>query len=200
VDGTGNGLGDVSALLNGTLIQTAEWLTVAWQPFDLVNQAFPAASGYVQVIGLTADSIVEATDVLASAVPGPGFACPIPNSMQMPPAAHVSGLFVFNNPGQGNTVTLINPSTGKYLYIYNVNILTGTMVPNADGNLAPVGGVAGDLFAYYNPGNANLNTNVVFNFNGMRMNPNGLQWRQSGNAAANSVVYAINTSHRFMPF
>lgn len=200
VDGTGNGLGDVTALMNGTLIQTGEYLTASWQPFDLINTAFPVASGYLQIIGLVADTITEATNALASAVPGPGFSSAIPNSMQMPPAGHVSGLFIFQNPGPGNTVTLINPSTGKYLYIYNVNILTGTSVPNADGNLQPVSGVAGDLFAYYNPGSTNLNTNVVWNFNGLRMNPNGLQWRQNGSAAANSVAYAVNTTHRFMPF
>lgn len=198
VDGTGNGLGDVTALMNGTLIQTGEYLTASWQPFDLVNTAFPTAQGYLQIIGLTADSITEATGALATAAPGPGFGCPIPNSMQMPPAGHVSSLFIFNNPGQGNTVVLINPSSNRYLYIYNVNILAASTVANADGNLEPVNGVAGDLFAYFNP--SSTISNIVWDFHGLRMNPNGLQWRQQGNAPANSMNYSVNTTHRFMPF
>lgn len=200
VDGTGNGLGDVTALLNGTLIQNGEFLTAAWQPLDLVNTAFPTASGYMQIVGLVADTITEATAALATAAPGPGFGSPIPNSMQMPPAGHISGTFIFQNPGLNNTVTLINPSTGKYLYIYNVHQLASQVVPNLTGYLQPVNGVAGDTFAFFDTASSNLDVPVVWDYHGLRMNPNGLQWFQQGTAAASSSSIVVGTTHRFMPF
>ena len=200
VDGTGHGLGDVTAVMNGTLVQTGEYLTVAWQPLDLVNVSYPTTSGYVQVIGLTCDTITEATAALASAAPGPGFTSPIPNDMEMPQAGHVSGTFIFQNPGLNNTVTLINPSTGKYLYIYNVQTLISATVPNLTGYLQPVNGVAGDTFAFYDAASSNLNVPMIWNYNGLRMNPNGLQWFQQGTAAASSSAVVIGTTHRFMPF
>ena len=200
VDGTGNGLGDVTALMNGTLVQTGEYLTVAWQPMDLVNVSFPAATGYMQVIGLTADTIAEATAALATAAPGPGFRTPIPSSMNMPPAGHVSSSFIFSNPGQNNNVVLINPSTGKYLYIYNVNILASAVTPNLTGYLQPINGVGGDTFAFYDAATSNLNTEVVWNYHGLRMNPNGLQWVQQGTAGAGAATVVVGTTHRFMPF
>lgn len=200
VDGTGNGLGDVTSRMNGTLVQTAEYLTVAWQPLDLVNQAFPSSSGYLQIIGLTADTISEATVALATATPGPGFAAPIPNPMQMPSAGHVSSTFIFQNPGPSNTVTLINPSTGKYLYLYNVQTLVSAITANLTGYLQPVNGIAGDTFSFYDAASASLNTTVVWNYNGMRMNPNGLQWFQQGSAPLGVASVVVNTTQRFMPF
>lgn len=200
VDGTGNGLGDVTTLLNGSLIQTGEYITAAWQNLDLVGQTFAGVTGYLQLLGLTTDSITEATDALATAAPGPGFVSPIPNPLQMPPAAQDTGLFIFQNPGPNNAVVLLNPAVPYSLYIYSVTTLVSATVPNLSGYLQPVNSTITQNFAFYDAATASLNTEVVWDFHGMRTYPGGLQWFQNGTAAAGSATVVVGTSHRFLPF
>lgn len=198
VDGTGNGLGDVTAVMNGTLIQTGEYLTAQWSPLDLVNTTFPTTSGYLEIIGMTADTIIEATAALATASPGAGFVEPIPSAMRMPPAPNDGSVFQFNNPGQNNSVILLNPGTGTYLYLYSIEVYPFQTGTGAEGRFEPVGSTNATAIAFINP--FSYIGPMYVQFYGMRMQPNGLQFTQSGNAAANIVTYGTAVTHRFMPF
>lgn len=197
VDGTGCGSGDVTSVLNGTLIQTGEYLTADWNILDLGTHHTPLnnGTGYMQVVGLTADSIAEVTDILATAAPGPRFQTPLPNTMQIPQAPSAGAVAIFNNPGQGNSVQLYSANP---LYIYTVSILTNGVLVNGDGALQPSATDNTWQFAYYNPGNAGNDTPLIWDFHGMRLDLGGLWWVQKGNGAVNSIAYAINFTYRAM--
>lgn len=197
VDGTANGTGDVTGIMNGTLIQPGEFLTADWAPLDLQNPAFPSQSGYLQVLGLSADTITEATAALASAVPGPSFQSELPSPMHMPPAANTGGTFIFANPGQNNTVLLINPATGDYLYVYSLEIVPYQSGSGAEGIFTPIG-AASTSIGFVNPVSYMGPTYV--RLDGFKMQPNGLQFYQTGNAAPNLLSYSATSTHRFMAF
>lgn len=197
VDGTSSGAGDVTSILNGTLIQTGEYLTADWNVLDFgQNHApIPGATAYMQIIGLTADTITEVTAVLAGAQPGPRFQTPLPNLLNTPPAPSGGVLNIFNNPGQNNVVQLFaaNP-----FYLYNVTILTGTTLINGDGVLQASPTDTFWRWAYFNPGNNNNDQAQTWDFHGMKLTLGGLWWVQTGSAAINSTAYAIDIAYRAM--
>lgn len=197
VDGTSVGAGDVTSILNGTLIQTGEVLTANWNVLDLdLNHTSPSgATAYLQVIGLTADSITEVTAVLGVAQPGPGFRFPLPSLVNIPAAPSSGVKSIFNNPGQGNSVQLYGAST---LYLYTVSILTGTTLINGDGVLQASPTDNFWQWAYFNPGNNNNDMAQTWDFHGMKLTLGGLWWVQTGSAAANGTAYAVAFSYRAM--
>lgn len=197
VDGTCTGAGDVTSVLNGTLIQSGEYLTADWNvlDLDLNHSAIAGATAYMQIIGLTADTISEVTDVLAVSQPGPRFQNPLPSLVNIPPAPSGGSLNIFNNPGQNNTVQLFAASN---LYIYTVSILTGTNLINGDGVLQASPTDTFWRWAYFNPGNNNNDQAQTWDFHGMKLTLGGLWWVQTGSAAINSTAYAIDISYRAM--
>lgn len=196
VDGTSSGAGDITSILNGTLIQSGEFLTAYWNVLDLnQNHTAPTAGAtcYLQVIGLTTDSITEVTEVLATAQPGSGFRVPLVSLLNIPPAPSQGLLTVFNNPGQGNSVQLL---AANDIYLYSVGILTGTTLVNGDGSLQASPTDDFWRWAYFNPGNNNNDQAQTFYFNGMKLTLGGLWWKQGGSAAANGTAYALNIAYR----
>lgn len=198
VDGTGNGAGDVTAVMNGTLILPGEYLTVDWNILDLGDSmtADPTGLAFFQIIGLTTDDLAEATATIAYATPGPGFKTPLPNIMEVPPAPSFSSYQLFLNPGQNNSIQQIiaNP-----LYVYNVSMFTETVLANADAFLRPSNANLNFFkFSYYDPRSAGLAVPVHWNFHGMKLTTGGIDFVQAGTAAANSIVYALEIAWRGM--
>lgn len=197
VDGTANGIGDVTSVLNGTLIQPGEYLTARWDPIDLFHSTINA-SGYLQIVGLTADTITEATSALATAVPGPGFTAPLSYPMHMPVSANDSALFQFMNPGPGGSVILLSGSTGAYLYVYSLFLKFYPAVAAVNGYFSSDAAPFTFPIAYVDP-YADTGP-YTFYYHGVRMIPNGLVYFQSGTGAANQMTFSVVTQHRFMLF
>lgn len=197
IDGTSSGLGDVTSILNGTLIQNGEFLTANWNVLDLDQNHTPAsgATAYMQIIGLTADTITEVTEVLGTAQPGPRFSTPLVDLLNVPPAPSEGTLRIFTNPGQNNTVQLIAATP---LYLYNVSILTSATLVNGDGVLQASPTDNTWRWAYFNPGISGNDVPQTWDFHGMKLSLGGLWWLQTGNAASGAVSYAIDFAYRAM--
>lgn len=203
VDATANGIGDVTGILNGTLIQPGEYITARWRPFDATSNLFPAPTeGYLSVLGLATDTLSEATAALATAVPGPGFLSELQSPMRIPPAPAFGVRNTFMNPGQNNVVQLHVTNGIDYLYsIEAVPYQTG--VAGAEGYFSPNGVTTMQIgfinpFAYAGP--------VYLQFHGMQMPPanptagSGVQFVQSGNAAINAMSYSVTITFRVLFF
>lgn len=206
VDSTVNTFtGDVTSILNGTVLQPGEWLTAVTSTLNL--DTWTQGLVYLEFDGLTTGDIVEASQFVASSVPGLPFRGQLAYPMAMPPMADRVNLYRFNNPGSGNTVNLIADvsATGspENLFIYQVSMLAFASVAGADGALSPIPPVAFpltvvDQFMYYNPVNTSTAQPVFQDYRGLQMLPGGLQWIQLGSAAANAVEFAIDVAFRFM--
>ena len=197
VDGTSNGACDVTSVLNGTLIQPGEYLTADWNVLDL-NQQHSTPSGataYMQIVGLTADTITEVTAVLAMAAPGPRFLNALPSLVNIPPAPTQGLVTGFNNPGLNNTVQLIaaNP-----IYLYNVSMLSGTTAANTQGVIQASPTDTFWQWAYFNPASTTTDEPQTWDFHGMKLTLGGLWWVQIGSAAANTVAYVASAAYRAM--
>jgi hypothetical protein len=193
VDGTSNISGDVTGIMNGTLIQPGEAITALWTKMDLDEPA-QLFGTYLQILGVSCDNITEATALIATASPGPGFTSPLPNPNRPLPAGGSGLLTVFNNPGPGNSVVLLSASTGQLnQYIYNVTIIPGALTANMDGSLQTVAGA--NNIAYVNAGIEAGPS--IWNFNGFKMTgAGGLQFHQTGSAAANAGAWAVDVVYR----
>jgi hypothetical protein len=208
VDATINTFGgDVTAVLNGTMLQPGEWLTAITTTLNL--DVWTQGLVYLEVDGLTTGDISEAAQLVVNSVPGNAFRGQLAYPNAMPPMADRSLISTFFNPGLNNTVNLIaNPASStpspQNLFIYNASILAFGTAAGTDGNLQPIPptsppGVLVDGFLYYFPNTANLDTDFEQNFHGMQMMPGGLQWFQRGSAAANTVGFGVGVTYRFMP-
>ena len=205
--------GDVTAILNGTMLQPGEWITAITTTLNSVSHASDSWSAglvYLEVDGLTTDSFSEAANLVVASAPGPAFRGQLAYPMAMPPMGDRSVEQAFFNPGQNNAVHIIASAaatgSSQNLFIYNVTIeaFTSPAVINADGVFEPIPpisppGVNVDPFMYYNPYSANASIPFGQEFHGMEMLPGGLQWFQLGNAAANSVAYGVSVTFRDMP-
>lgn len=204
VDATVNTVtGDVTSVLNGTMLQPGEWITAVTSALNL--DTWTQGLVYLELDGLTTDSIDEAAQLVASSVPGPAFRGQIAYPMALPPMPDRSGVHVFFNPGQNNAVNLIASVPNSNLFIYNISIvgLTTPTVPGGDGAFQPnpptsPPGVLTDQFGYYDPYTANASIDFEQDYHGYQMLPGGLQWFQIGPATANTLAYGTSVASRFM--
>lgn len=201
VDSTVNTVtGDVTAILNGTMLQPGEWLTAITSTLN--NDVWTQGLVYLELDGLTSDNIAEAAQLIVSSVPGLPFQGQLSYPTVMPPMPDRSVLAVFNNPGQTNTVNILGSPPNTNLFIYNVSTF-GQNVAFTDGALQPIPpvsppGVLTDRFNYYNPGTANAAINYAQEYHGYQMLPSGLQWVQTGSAAVNTGSLGLSVTYRFM--
>jgi hypothetical protein len=195
--------GDVTAILNGTMLQPGEWLTAITRTLNL--DVWTQGLVYLEFDGLTTGDLIEATQYLANTTPGQSFRGQLAYPMAMPPMPDRTFESVFFNPGQNNTINLFGLSTGPNLFIYNVSMegLTTPAVTGADSALQPIPptsppGVIVDKFAYYDPYTANASISFAQDYHGYQMLPGGVQFIQIGPAAVNTSAFAVNIGYRFM--
>lgn len=197
--------GDVTAILNGTILQPGEWITVITSSLNL--DTWTQGLVYLEVDGLTTGDANEAAQTTISSVPGLPFQGRLYYPLTMPPMADRSNTYNFSNPGLNNTVNLIGSPTNTNLFIYQVSIIAlnnaGGAATNTSSELQPIPptsppGVITDPFMYYEPGTSNSAINFAQDFRGMQMLPGGLQYRQLGSAAPNTGTIGMQVTYRFM--
>lgn len=199
VDRTGRGTSDVTGLLNGSLIQPGEVITGIWNTQDR-QHFWQAGQAYLDLVGLTVDTMEEATGILTISQPGEPFSAQISNPMKLPDTGQYTQFSTFNNPGPNGVVNIFNVNDPTLsLYIYDVEIMADATVANASGVLQSGNVAFGQMdFMYYNPLSASADIPLIHNFRGLQMLPTGISFAQVGSAAANSVVYRVLITYRLM--
>lgn len=137
VDSTVNAVtGDVTAILNSTVLQPNDWITAITTSLNL--DIWTQGLIYLEVDGLSTDTITEAAQYVISSVPGRAFQGQLSYPMAMPPMPDRTLVSIFSNPGPNNTVNLVGSPVGTNLFVYNVSIIITAALGGMDGALQPI--------------------------------------------------------------
>lgn len=196
VDSTSNGAGDVTGLLNGTLIQPGEIVTAVWNPLDTGGSISNPGIAYLEIIGVSTDTITEATAQLANTSPGSPFRSALESASNLPPAAHNGISQTFSNPGQNNSVNIFIADPAAKTYLYALESQPFQTFTGAEGDYNFGSGSRTDIqvmfvnpFSFLGP--------TIMEYHGLAGIPNdAFRFTQRGNAAINSMSYNVTVLWR----
>lgn len=189
--------GDITAIMNGVLIQPGEYVTARWTRQD--QSQIPNISGaiaYMELIGLTSDTLNDVAELTAASVPGARFYGQPPNKTFPPPAANLGTAFNFNNPGQNSTVQIVTNVFPGSVYFYELSFEATSTAPQCLGTFS--------TNDYYGPQYLASDLAIpqsprIFEFNGLRSSGGGLVYKQLGPTGINVFTYSGAVTYR-LPF
>jgi len=179
IDVTGNGFADVSGVISGYTLQYGDTISAVWIG---VAQGTQCTMEIVGMSSDTAPSFGDSTPLLM----GPNFR----HEINEPDITVNAVPFSFLNPGQNNSAIILDPagsSAGVTTYLMELNWTWSVAIASNGGGdfIDGINQVIAHDFA-------NITNTRSINFRGglnneaLRLGNNGLLWKQTGTAAANT--------------
>lgn len=185
LDVTGNGFADVSGVISGYTLQYGETISAVWIGVAAGTQCT------MEVVGMSSDSPPSFGDSTPLMM-GPSFR----HEIQEPDVTVNAVPFSFLNPGQNSSVTILDPaasSSGVITYLMELDWVWSSTIANGGGDFVDNGSnvITHDMANVPYPRSINFRSGL--NNGALRLSGNGLFWKQTGTAAANSAR-AIGTA------
>lgn len=179
IDVTGNGFADVSGVISGYTLQYGDTISAVWIGVAQGTQCT------MEIVGMSSDtppSFGDSTPLLM----GPTFR----HEINEPDITVNAVPFSFLNPGQNNSATILDPSlssAGVTTFLMELNFTWSVTIPsNGGGQFQDNAGrvIIQDFANIANTRSVNFRGGL--NNEALQLLGNGLFWKQTGTAAANT--------------